>query len=201
MEYKVGDRVRIVSEWNEKTNQNEDGFMDRWLGKVMTVKKVIKTQYGVFYYMVEDEHVCWLWNKHCIAGLAEEAPKPKYKVGDRVRISNVGDWPRIVCNGDEATIESINPNGTKPSRKSDMAHYGLGNNPFIFWEDELIPIEQLQLKIVILTDGTETVARLYKGKNVIESAKATCMPGDTFDFEVGAKIAMEKLLRKKGGKK
>ena len=73
--YKVGDKVRIVSEWNEKTNESVFGSMDKWLGKVMTIRKVW-TDYGkAVYKMEEDKNDVtdgWLWNEACIVGLANE---------------------------------------------------------------------------------------------------------------------------------
>lgn len=54
-------------------------------------------------------------------------------------------------------------------------------------------------KIVITTDGKETLARLYDGEKVILSATAKCNPDDTFDFATGAKLAFERLME--AGKK
>ena len=48
-------------------------------------------------------------------------------------------------------------------------------------------------KIVITTDGVTTTARLYNGKSVIKTATAKCAPDDTFDFQIGAKIAFDRL--------
>lgn len=73
--YKVGDKVRIVSEWNEKTMEAAFGSMDKWLGKVMTIREVW-TDYGrAVYKMEEDKNDVtngWVWNEACIAGLANE---------------------------------------------------------------------------------------------------------------------------------
>lgn len=49
-------------------------------------------------------------------------------------------------------------------------------------------------KIVITTDGMETVAKLYDGKKIIKHATAKCSPDDEFNFETGAKIAFERLI-------
>ena len=40
MKYKVGDRVRIVSKRTDR--MNADGGMDRWLGKIMTVRNAFE---------------------------------------------------------------------------------------------------------------------------------------------------------------
>lgn len=49
-------------------------------------------------------------------------------------------------------------------------------------------------KIVITTDGKTTLARLYEDSKVVHKAEAKCSPDDAFNFEVGAKLAMERLL-------
>ncbi len=125
--YNVGDRVRIVKEWNKDTCQSIFGSMDKWLGKVMTIKRVVDSYGFGVYQMVEDQNECpggWFWNEACIAGLATEDNR----------------------------------------------------------------------KIVITTDGKETLARLYDGKKVIKSASAKCSPSDKFDFNTGVKIAIDRLL-------
>lgn len=93
-QYKVGDRVRIVSEWNNECHQNPEGLMDGWLGATMT----IKSWNGVSYQMEEDvsergENYGWDWFPAAIAGLvdaAENKEEPlneiEYNVGDQVRI-------------------------------------------------------------------------------------------------------------------
>lgn len=67
--YKVGDRVRIV---NHRTFcMNDDGYMDKWLGKTMTISTILPAGY----HMVEDRKENlgegWYWNDDMIAGLAE----------------------------------------------------------------------------------------------------------------------------------
>jgi hypothetical protein len=124
MKYKVGDKVRIVSKWpkNRAAKQNRDGLMDKWLGKVMTIRDVG----GDYYRMEEDEHELpffngWVWNEACIAG----------------------------------------------------------------------PVNR---KIIVMTDGVTTTAKLFSGKELVKSAEAKCSPDDTFCFEAGAAIAIGRLL-------
>lgn len=75
MKYKVGDRVRIVD--HRTATMADDGKMDHWLGKIMTIKHIEERRAsGVTYYkMVEDEEEFfgngWYWDDECIAGLAE----------------------------------------------------------------------------------------------------------------------------------
>lgn len=49
-------------------------------------------------------------------------------------------------------------------------------------------------KIVITTDGVITTAKMYCGEEVIKKAEAKCAPGDKFDFEFGARLAMDRLV-------
>ncbi len=67
MKYKVGDRVRIVSETTEELNWSNE--MDTYLGKVMTIGYFFHTNYK----MVEDKGE-WFWSDSMIAGLASETP-------------------------------------------------------------------------------------------------------------------------------
>ena len=74
--YKDGDKVRIVE---KKCGEcwAPSGRMDKWLGKVMTIRKVFSN--GI-YLMAEDVHEFyggWCWHEHMIAGLATEQPKQK----------------------------------------------------------------------------------------------------------------------------
>lgn len=75
MKYKVGDRVRIVD--HRTSGMACDGNMDKWLGKVMTIKS---TDGFWNYSMVEDQGEFfgrgWYWTDTMIAGLAEKEPEP-----------------------------------------------------------------------------------------------------------------------------
>ena len=51
-----GDTVKIVGEWCSGCHQNNDGEMDHWLGKMMTVREVVDDgdSYGMYVEMEED---------------------------------------------------------------------------------------------------------------------------------------------------
>lgn len=74
--YKVGDKVRIVG--YRTFHMNSFGEMDKWLGKVMTVRGIERGLHG--YWMVEDcgenKGRGWLWVDSMIAGLAEPKQEP-----------------------------------------------------------------------------------------------------------------------------
>lgn len=74
--YKCGDKVRIVS---KRTQQCWNPYMDKYLGKTMTIIKSGINGEGVYYCMEEDRDDFlghWCWYEYMIAGLAEPAREP-----------------------------------------------------------------------------------------------------------------------------
>ena len=74
--YKVGDKVRIVS---KRPQRCWNPYMDKWLGKTMTIIKSGINGYGVYYYMEEDRDDFlgnWRLYEDMIAGLAEPEREP-----------------------------------------------------------------------------------------------------------------------------
>ncbi len=87
--YKVGDKVRIV---NCRTFQmNDNGGMDKWLGKAMTIKELEDNGYR----MLEDRNEYfgngWFWDDDMIAGLAEPMPEQRNDNGLSVVIRFSGN--------------------------------------------------------------------------------------------------------------
>lgn len=76
MKYKVGDKVRIVK---KKTGigWNSYGYMDKWLGKVMTIRDIDDTSYRMFEDDGELYGSGWYWFEYMIEGLAEEPKEPE----------------------------------------------------------------------------------------------------------------------------
>lgn len=71
MAYKVGDKVWIVS---KRPKKNWSPYMDKYLGKTMTIIKSGINNSGVYYYMEEDRNDFlghWCWYEDMISGLAE----------------------------------------------------------------------------------------------------------------------------------
>ena len=74
MKYKVGDRVRIV---DYRTGyMNSSGKMDKWLGKVMTIRGCFLPGYWMQEDYGENDGYGWLWVDSMIAGLAEPEREP-----------------------------------------------------------------------------------------------------------------------------
>lgn len=74
--YKVGDKVRIVS---KRPQRNWNPYMDKYLGKTMTIIKSGINAEGAYYCMEEDRDDFlghWCWYEDMIAGLAEPEREP-----------------------------------------------------------------------------------------------------------------------------
>jgi hypothetical protein len=119
----------------------------------------------------------------------------KYKVGDKVRIRDdlvVGKhyglyFIRSMDNyrNRVATIMNVRNN----YYELDVDNLSLG------WTDEMLePVSND--KIVITTDGCTVTAQMYRDGIKSDSATAKCNPEDTFDFNVGAKLAFDRLMDK-----
>lgn len=116
----------------------------------------------------------------------------KFKVGDRVRVldgSKIegynGSWVSQMVEyvGNVYTIAKIFPSGA----------YRLKDIPFVYDERGLERAENSG-KIVITTDGEITTAKLYQHGEPTRKAVAKCSPEDTFDFAIGAKLALARLI-------
>ena len=124
---------------------------------------------------------------------------PKYNVGDKVRvISNPSIYKRYLMDDRSAgntMPEKMHEFAGKVVTISKIQHcqYRIKEDGETWlWTDEMFD-SKVNQKIVITTDGRITTARLYDGKKILKSAESKCNPKDTFDFEVGAKLAFERL--------
>ncbi len=120
----------------------------------------------------------------------------KFKVGDRV-VSHSNAYG-ITKKGWVGTVTRV--------YDYDGRYYitaegpGLGSNakiefPALKVEDfDLYTPDEAAQKIVVTTDGKTTTARLFDGKNCVKSAKANLSKKDTFSFESGAALAVDRLL-------
>lgn len=121
--------------------------------------------------------------------------KARFAVGDKVRIldgSKIKDYTGTWCTsgmgahiGEIATVESVDTDWT-----DDRVSYGLKEIGYCWDERGLKPTNNQHITIDVY--GNKTVAK-YGDKVGI----ARCSPEDKFDFETGAKIALERLFPKK----
>lgn len=117
----------------------------------------------------------------------------KFKVGDRVVANEKANavygitrkgWQGVVtkvCGNHEIVVTR------DPSLPG--ARFGVHDECF----DLLSTADRVQ-KILVTTDGRETLARLYRAEKLVKTATAKCAPCDSFDFETGAALAEDRLL-------
>lgn len=127
MKYKVGDKVRIVD--HRTDNMNHFGEMDKWLGKVMTIRRLFLSGYRMEEDCGENYGRGWYWADSMISGLAEPVREP-------------------------CTVE-------------------------------------------LRFDGMITTAVLKRGGRDVKTAEARCNPKDTYSRAEGARVAVERLFKKK----
>lgn len=131
----------------------------------------------------------------------------KFKVGDRVKVKNWEEickitidlfggrehenggyfsrYMKIYC-GETFEIHSI--------RSSSYGDYCVFSNDAQWWWYDWMLEDNTTSSIHIYTDGTTTTAILKDGKKTIKTAQAKCSPDDTYDFNIGAKLAFERLM-------
>lgn len=124
----------------------------------------------------------------------------KFKVGDIVVGNEKANHEYgITRKGSIIKVTEIHSNGTFEgeliSNPPFNNHVGItfGVGPFGL-KHECFDLVTGGDKIVITTDGVTTTAKMYCGKEVIKKAEAKCTPGDKFDFEFGARLAMDRLV-------
>ena len=113
----------------------------------------------------------------------------KFKLGDivkRINCSNNYDDGRCFKVGDIGTVVDISPDG--------WFTVNVNGVDYTYVDSRNLEVVTNKDKIVIKHDGKDTTATLYRADGTKEVAVARCSPEDTFDFGVGAKLAVERLM-------
>lgn len=74
MKYKIGDKVRIVSDMPNVDNFNP--IMAKWLGKTVTIRDIIYNAYVIEEDIADRPPIGWSWQEDWISGLAEPEREP-----------------------------------------------------------------------------------------------------------------------------
>lgn len=116
----------------------------------------------------------------------------KFKIGETYRVGIGGR------KGDHIKITGVTVSPGDCTRYDCETVLGRSNRLTVFFGGSafaecLEPVEKPERKIVITTDGKTTTAKLYDGRETIREAKAVCSDSDTFDFNIGAGIALARL--------
>lgn len=128
--------------------------------------------------------------------------KKVFKVGDRVRaIRNIASKPtkdvlgtvRVSDHqaGSFYGIEFDKNIGGHAMMELTKPEYKKGHCYFVL-EKDLVKVENPSIHITV--DGSKVYAVMKEGKQEVGRGVATCNPSDEFDFKIGAKLAMDRLL-------
>lgn len=124
--------------------------------------------------------------------LVKDEPQCKFKVGDKIRAINDKYYYTNKTTHWEGEIVSIN-NRRRDSIKVKTTRCTVKLSNEYWVEPEYFElIEESSPEIHITVKGNETIA-VYKNGTEYKKAVAKCSPEDTFDFGVGAKLALERL--------
>ena len=136
----------------------------------------------------------------------------KFKVGDKVRVRKFETRPDHWSSdggmdhwmGEIVTLETIDQTRKNPCSSrhvTSSVDFSLREDKkefrgvkWVWKESDFEPIEPRREFIVIHRDGNVMTAEHRVNRDVIKSAKATCAPSDTFDFDTGAKLAFDRLM-------
>lgn len=124
----------------------------------------------------------------------------KYKVGDKVRIVNhrtflmnlYGEMDKWL--GKTMTIREVSADGIYFMEEDKHEHYGKG----WAWCDSMISgLAEPEFSVSIRFHDRLTVAELIKDGKVVKAKDAWCSPKDKYSMAEGARIAVERLFKKK----
>lgn len=117
----------------------------------------------------------------------------KFKVGDRVRVLDGSKIGNYLCGWSWGMEDYVGQ--VKTIKNVDGRGYQLQDGgPYTWDERGLKLVDRKEKKVVIYIDKEDPNIVVAKDVFMGEKAIAKCSPDDTFDFRVGAKIAMERLL-------
>lgn len=188
-EFKVGDKVKIIEEY--APSFTEEKILDR-SGKYGVITKVETYPTSYPYYVKVDGYP----NPIMVHKVAP-AEESKVKVGDRVKIiheytpeyeAHFGHCLWRDLRGATGTVYQLR--GLEEVYPYRIQLDGSGE---IVWCNEVEPIKQKFPVIVISTDGVVTKATKRLGKETLGTAYSKCAPGDIFDSDFGALLALSRL--------
>lgn len=117
--------------------------------------------------------------------------KPKFKVGDKVKVKSNSDVRDLTRRGFPKGIIKQTGEVVDLTPFDDLVIVRFQSS-FAKWR---VPVHFLKLvkpeKIIIYRNGAEVVA---KNTSTGKTGVAKCNPADEFDFNIGAKLALERLI-------
>lgn len=194
--YEVGDKVLIVDEFTRECRANSEGTMDKWLGKVMTIRAVDRTE-PLTYLMEEDNGAYlgsgWYWHPPTIAGKVIEEPavrevKRRARVGEYIKIVSASLTGQCYKNGRIAKVQSRDDDGVFFHTEKTHPHcraYGMNNTSYAVHGEYVVlegykPEAKPEFKPYLWFCGGETsFGELGAKTEQVDLAGETLCVGDT----------------------
>ena len=196
LKLKVGDKVKIV---DKRPEHKEGGMyfnpdMSKWLGKVMTVKRLwfyhstepcvtLEDCYYPDSYVIGDKDD-WLWSAYMIERKIEEK-KPDILRARCVESKN----PDFTAGKVYERINGVMVDDRGHEFRELCRANDLKNWAFTAVKFELADAKERYPQIVIKQDGNTVTAYCGSAKGV-----AKCSPEDTFDLYTGAQLALARAF-------
>lgn len=194
LKYKVGDKVRIVKKWCGDHRENRDGQMDKWLGKVMTIRS---TSYSC--YKMDEDNGQWFWYDSMIDELVRDEMKPKFKVGDLVRGNSKSDDRYAFTNSNmtKGKVTNVRCNGCidikvlehKSSTENGITYTSLEPKYF-----DLIKSATPDWKVIIIPDGDKTIGKLFENGKLTTKVETKKHPKDEYSINEAIKSITTRLV-------
>lgn len=126
--------------------------------------------------------------------------KPKFKVGDKVRIldgSKIHDYTGGYPNQMKAEIGKVATIISSKIFSNNRVAYTLEGLSFA-WDERGLELvtERPTWKVAIIPDGDKTIGRLYDGHNLVKEVSTVKSPQDEYSMEEAIKVICERLTGK-----
>jgi len=187
--FKVGDKVKVIKVSTDITYYH--------VGDILTITKIDTAHpwSEMKYKGIANESLAeiWLRNDDIVAYEKKTKKACKYYIGQKVRLKeSFGHFNK----GDITVITQVDETDDNIPVKIRL------NDDYDAWinASRFEIVKPNHPVIVITTDGKKTMARLMEGKKTICEASAKLSDKDTFDFETGAMIAFDRLVKTMGAK-
>ena len=122
-----------------------------------------------------------------------------FKVGDRVK-TRYGVGTIVYFNENAELLVLVKHddwnNGHNGNAVDDTENLKLKGNHCLWFREKDLELIKSNQKIIITSNGVSVIARLKEGERELKKASAKYNSNYTFDFEVGAKLALERLFDK-----
>jgi hypothetical protein len=120
----------------------------------------------------------------------------KFNVGDKILNKKFGKGT-VIYSGNSGCDTLVEYDSHIPGLHDGNGIHGIHRNTEkCYWHfaDSLKLFEPQSQLITITAKGREVIATLTENGKFVKSAKATCNPSDIFDFEIGKKLAVKRLM-------